>query len=148
MIKYPVRLNKEDGFWFVEFIDFPHINTFGESKVEALKNAHEALNGCIESDFNRNYNFVEPSNQNKADAYVNVDLNIEIAFKIRKIRDNLAATQIDMAHKLGISYQAYQKLENPSKCNPTIKTLNRVANVFGKHLEILFENNPSQKRVF
>jgi antitoxin HicB len=46
--------------------------------------------------------------------------------------------QSEAAKKLGISYQAYQRLENPSKCNPTIKTLERVAKVFQKQLHVEF----------
>ena len=47
-------------------------------------------------------------------------------------------SQVEIARELGISYQAYQKLENPRKCNPTIKTLERISEVLGKHLEINF----------
>ena len=41
-----------------------------------------------------------------------------------------------IAKKLGISYQAYQKLENPRKCNPTVKTLEKISEVLGKNLVI------------
>jgi antitoxin HicB len=47
-------------------------------------------------------------------------------------------TQIEIARKLGISYQAYQKLENPRKCNPTIKTLERIGEVMGKRLSLIW----------
>ncbi len=57
---------------------------------------------------------------------------------LRKIRDGLKMNQVEAAKKLGISYQAYQRLENPSKCNPTIKTLERVAKVFQKQLLVEF----------
>jgi len=39
---------------------------------------------------------------------------------------------------LNISYQVYQRLENPRKANPTVKTLEKIARVFGKHVELSF----------
>lgn len=45
-------------------------------------------------------------------------------------------TQTEIASMLGISYQAYQKLENPRKCNPTIKTLEKIADILDKDLEV------------
>ncbi|HHE39172.1 MAG TPA: XRE family transcriptional regulator, partial [Candidatus Cloacimonetes bacterium] len=44
-------------------------------------------------------------------------------------------SQIEIAKKLGISYQAYQKLENPRKCNPTLKTLEKIAKTMKKKIE-------------
>jgi len=50
---------------------------------------------------------------------------------------NMTAQEIINIH-LGLSYQAYQRLENPRKANPTIKTLERIANVYGRDLKISF----------
>jgi DNA-binding XRE family transcriptional regulator len=57
---------------------------------------------------------------------------------LRKIRDEKKLNQVEAARRLGISYQAYQRLENPAKCNPTIKTLEKVAGVFEKQLHVEF----------
>jgi antitoxin HicB len=35
-----------------------------------------------------------------------------------------------------VSYQAYQKLENPRRCNPTVKTLERISEALGMDLKI------------
>ena len=51
-------------------------------------------------------------------------------YTLRKMR--VGKSQMQIAHSLGISYQAYQKLENPRKCNPTIKTLEKISSVFGR----------------
>ena len=37
---------------------------------------------------------------------------------LRKLRNG--RPQVEIARKLNVSYQAYQKLENPRRCNPTI----------------------------
>ncbi len=39
-------------------------------------------------------------------------------------------TLTDVADKLGVKYQVYQKLENPETANPTLKTLKKIEKVF------------------
>jgi antitoxin HicB len=46
-------------------------------------------------------------------------------------------SQFELAKILVISYQAYQHLENPRKCNPTIKTLEKTAKALDKELEVI-----------
>ena len=57
---------------------------------------------------------------------------------MRKLREKKKLTQGDIAKVLGISYQAYQRLEKPGKSNPTLKTLERLAKVFNKDLHLEF----------
>jgi antitoxin HicB len=40
----------------------------------------------------------------------------------------------DVAEKMGVKYQVYQKLENPRTANPTLKTLAKIEQVFGDEL--------------
>ena len=135
---YYAKIEKEDGAYIVSFPDLPNINTFGETIDEALINAEEALNGSLESDFERGFKFIEPKKY-KGDLFYKIylQLHIVISYNLRKIRAK--KSQIDIAKKLGISYQAYQKLENPRKCNPTVKTLEKIARIFHKELEVNFK---------
>ncbi|MBF0520765.1 MAG: helix-turn-helix transcriptional regulator [Nitrospirae bacterium] len=57
---------------------------------------------------------------------------------LRRLRHEFGFSQSDVSKRLGIPYQVYQKLENPNKCNPTVKTLEKIANIYSKnlHLEI------------
>jgi transcriptional regulator with XRE-family HTH domain len=57
---------------------------------------------------------------------------------LRKQREARKLTQSDVAKVLGISYQAYQRLEKPGMSNPTLKTLERLAKVFDKELHLDF----------
>ena len=43
MLRYPVKLAREDGAILVSFPDFPGVQTFGEDRAEALARAVDAL---------------------------------------------------------------------------------------------------------
>ena len=132
---YTAIIKKSNGAYLVEFPDIPNINTYGETIKDALNNAKEALNGCLESDFERGFKLPKPSKGKYQSGYpVDVEPHISLAYQLRKIRNGISQSEI--AKKLGISYQAYQKLENPRKCNPTVKTLEKISEVFGKNLVI------------
>ena len=135
---YYAKIQNEDDVYIVTFPDFPNINTYGDNLDEAIKNAEEALNGSLESDFERGFKLTKPT-KHKGSEYVKIYLypHIEISYNLRRIRAK--ESQIDIANKLGISYQAYQRLENPRKCNPTVKTLEKIAKVFNKELELIFK---------
>jgi len=60
--------------------------------------------------------------------------------KAREALSGLHLNQIETAKRLGISYQSYQKLENPNKANPTLKTLEKVVKAFGKRLVMKLED--------
>jgi antitoxin HicB len=167
-MEYIARLKPEDGIYLVSFPDFEHINTYGETREEALQNAHDALNGVLSVDFERGYGLSASSPKRGRNVYVirvdpNIALayqqrayvlpeptaatgrnaypirvlpNIAIAYQLRRLREN--QSQADVARKIGISYQAYQKLENPRKCNPTVKTLEKISHALGKTLDVAF----------
>ncbi len=136
---YTAILKKSNGSYLVEFPDIPSINTYGETIEEALNNAKEALNGCLESDFERGFTLPKPGKRKYQNGYaIDVEPHISLAYQLRKVRNGMSQSEI--AKKLGISYQAYQKLENPRKCNPTVKTLEKISDVFGKNLVIAFKS--------
>ena len=68
---------------------------------------------------------------------ISVKPHIELSIMLREIRAN--KSQIEIANMLGISYQAYQKLENPRKCNPTVKTLEKIASIYQKELKVVLD---------
>ena len=138
MLKYPANIVKDNDTYLVSFPDMKNVVTFGTTLDEALNNAEEALNGCIESDFERNFSIPVPSKPDNDEMYqIPVAAHIAVAIMLRKLRADLS--QIEVARQLHISYQVYQRLENPRKSNPTVKTLEKVARVFGKRFELGFE---------
>ena len=137
MLTYPAHIVKDDDTYLVSFPDLENVFTYGSSIEKALSNAEEALNGCLESDFERNFAIPDPSLGDSPEVYrIAVAPNISVAIMLRKLRAD--RSQIEIARKLHISYQVYQRLENPRKANPTIKTLEKVARVYGKRVDLSF----------
>ena len=137
MLKYPAHIAKDNDAYLVSFPDLENVITYGASIEEALANAEEALNGCLESDFERNFAIPDPSASDSPEMHqIPVSPHIAVAIILRKLRAD--RSQIEIARQLHISYQVYQRLENPRKANPTIKTLEKVARVFGKRVELGF----------
>lgn len=137
MLKYPAHIAKDNDAYLVSFPDLENVITYGTSIEEALANAEEALNGCLESDFERNFAIPDPSASDSPEMHqIPVSPHIAVAIILRKLRAD--RSQIEIARQLHISYQVYQRLENPRKANPTIKTLEKVARVFGKRVELGF----------
>ena len=125
-------IEKEGNDFIAQFPDMTNIVTSGQSKEEALAMAKEALDGCLEADVSQGYSIPKPFN--KKGYPVSVANHIVVALQLRELRGE--QSQSDIAKKLGLSYQAYQRLENPRKSNPTIKTLERIANIFGRKLSV------------
>lgn len=137
MLAYPARIEKSDESFLVTFPDLENVVTYGTSLEEAKVNAEEALNGCIEADFERNFSIPSPSSLSGEDVFqIPVLPHVAVALMLRALRAD--RTQMEVARQLDISYQVYQRLENPRRANPTIKTLEKIARAFGKRVDVGF----------
>ncbi len=129
--------DKSEGGFLVSFTDLPNILTFGATLEEAKYMAEDALNSCLEVDFERGQDIPLPTNIKGLNVYlIPVQPHISLSIYLRQLRAE--RSQIEVAKKLGMSYQNYQRLENPRKANPTIKTLEKIAGAYGKRVEITF----------
>lgn len=135
-MEYYCKLEKEGTSYVASFPDLPNVQTIGETKEETLFNAADALNGCLASDVARGIYPPAPKYKGKGSHAIDVAPHILVAIQIRKLRG--AKSQSEIAQRLGIAYQSYQLLENPVKGNPTVKSLERVANALGKKLRVQF----------
>ena len=131
-MKYFCTVSHENEMWVVEFPDLPNVITWGDTKEEALQMASEALNGAVASDVARG--ILPPLPRFSEGHPVELEPQIVTAIELRTLRGK--NTQAEIASRIGISYQAYQRIENPIAGNPTVKTLNKIARAFGKRLEI------------
>jgi antitoxin HicB len=129
---YNCTIEKEGDEYIAQFPDMTNIVTCGFSQEEALAMAKEALEGCLESDISRGLPVPPPAY--KEGYPVSVANHIALSLRLRELRGD--QSQTDIARKLGLSYQSYQRLENPRKANPTVKTLERIAGVYGRKLNI------------
>ena len=129
---YYCTIKKEGDEFIAQFPDMTNIVTCGFTHEEALAMAKEALEGCLECDIFRGYPIPPPV---FSEGYpISVSSHIALSLQLRELRGQ--QSQSDIARKLGLSYQAYQRLENPRKANPTVKTLEKIANVYGRELKI------------
>jgi antitoxin HicB len=129
---YNCTIEKEGTEYIAQFPDMPNIVTCGWNTEEALAMAKEALDGVLAADISQGLEVPPPV---FADGYpVPVANHISIALQLRALRGSQSQTEI--AKKLGLSYQAYQRLENPKRANPTLKTLEKIAGAFGKELSV------------
>jgi len=141
ILTYPARIRHmaEDKSYLVEFPDLPGCLTEGDTLEEAKHNAKEALTGYLSSVFERNLKIPDPSVLKGKNIYgIEPEPEVTVPILLRKLRETKKLTQGDIAKVLGISYQAYQRLEKPGKSNPTLKTLERLAKVFNKDLRLEF----------
>ena len=129
---YHCTIDKEGSEYIAQFPDMPNVVTCGFSRDEAIAMAKEALDGCLEADISKGNSIPRPSYRKGHP--ITVANHIAVAMQLRELRGD--QSQTDVAKKLGLSYQAYQRLENPRKSNPTIKTLERIAHVFGRELNV------------
>ena len=141
ILSYPAKIKylKEDKSYMVEFPDLPGCLTEGRSLEEAKLFAREALTGYLASIFEREHKIPDPSRIRGKNVYmIEPEPEVSVPILLRKFRKKKKLTQGDIAKVLGISYQAYQRMEKPGKSNPTLKTLERLAKVFNKDLRLEF----------
>ena len=135
MVYYAKITRQKGGGYLVEFPDLPGCLTEGDTMCEAKAYAREALNGWLSVRCDRNLNIPTPTApQGKTYVPIPVDLNVEFPIQLRTTRKKKRLTQQHVAHRLGMSQQAYAKLETPSTSNPTLKTIQKISEVL--HVEI------------
>jgi len=131
-MEYNCVIDKQEDMYIAQFPDMPNIMTYGFSHEEALRMAKDALDGVLAVEIAQGQEVPRPS---FAGGYpVAVASHIAIALQLRALRGGQSQTEI--AKKMGLSYQAYQRLENPKRANPTLKTLEKIAGAFGKELTV------------
>ena len=136
-----IKYDRGDKAYTVEFPDLPGCVTFAETLAEAKAKAEEGLSGYLASIFDRGFKIPAPSKIKGKNVYsILPEPSVLVPILLRKVREELRMNQIEAARRLGISYQSYQKLENPNKANPTLKTLQKVARAFGKRFSITMED--------
>ena len=137
MTAYPSEIEfvKADDAWEVSFPDLDGCFTYGETLEEAKYYAKEALTGYLESIDARKLKIPRPSGlKGKNIHYISPEKEVAFAIWLKLTRQKQGLTQKDIAAKLGIRYQTYQRIENPEKTNPTLKTILKLEEVLGERI--------------
>ena len=120
-------IEKEADLYTVCFPDMTSVRTFGNSMEHALEMAREALEGNLEVCLDHSFDI--PVSQYRGGHPIEVSPKLAFAIQLRRARGS--HTQKEVAKAVGMSYQQYQRLENPHKTNPTLETMYRLQKVFG-----------------
>ncbi len=133
MIKYLAKItyDKKDKSYNVEFPDLPGCLTYGDTLEDALAYAKDALTGYLESIDLRKIDIPKPSKlKGKNIHYIQPEKKVAFAIWLKTKRIEARYSQKQLAQKLDITFQSYQRYENPQKTIPTLKTIEKLENVF------------------
>jgi antitoxin HicB len=136
--------DKKSGTIGVVFPDHPNIITYGNDREQAIEMGAEALNATLEVEFDRHLPLPRPSGKPKTKTgreavYISLDPEVRTAFLVRGWREQTGLSQAQIAKRMGISTQAYQRMERPGRSNLTVATLDRITQAMGKHLVLRTE---------
>ena len=131
-----IRYSKKDDCWYVESPGFYEgIMTYGNTLEEAKSMAAEAVSGLLETYLEHGDKFVIPKGGASNEWFdIEIEPGLSFALWLRNARLSRNMTLADVAEKMGVKYQVYQKLENPRTANPTLKTLKKLEEIFGQEL--------------
>ena len=132
-MKYHFKVHKEkDGFW-AECLELEGCFTQADTIEELQEMMQEALNLYISEPENSITlaNLPDESiKKSKNVVEVSVDSEIAFSFLVRYHRIRHGMTQQQVAKKLGFdNINSYQRLER-KKCNPSLKTLSKIKEIF------------------
>ncbi|HYP76635.1 MAG TPA: type II toxin-antitoxin system HicB family antitoxin [Polyangiaceae bacterium] len=130
---YRATVSKSGKSWLVSFADCEGCLTQGDSRAEAIENAHEALEGWLEAHLALG-NAPPRPRARKGDA-IEVAPQLSAVLQIRWRRAEMELTQGQLAKRAGVSQQQIAKLEDPDG-NPTVATLQKIAGALGLRLEL------------
>ena len=130
-MKYHFKTHRDKKGYWAECIELAGCRTQGNDKKELVVNMKEALDLYLSEPETSSVVFPEPRKNMKAKNVVEVQVSPSIAFalQLRQIRLKRKLTQKAMMSFLGILHLSnYQRLENPKKANPELKTLFELQN--------------------
>jgi antitoxin HicB len=135
---YYARITKQrGGGYLVEFPELPGCLTEGATLAEARRNAREALSGWLFVAI-KHGDHIPAGRAHRGRTFHRIapELDVRVALAILSARKRRGLTQQQAADALGISQQAYQRLEIPGRSNPTLRTLARISAVLGLDLQL------------
>lgn len=132
MIYFARLALEEDGGYSVDFPELKGCLTCGENLEDALVMAKDALDGYLACRDSHD-EAIGPPKLHKGEDYYPIEVDPCVAFSItlKRERKKRCLTQQALADKVGMPWSQYQKLENPDKANPTLKTIAKLNKALG-----------------
>lgn len=140
-LRYKVRYYQEEGWWMAEIPDVARGTvTQGKTLQEARHMARDAVTMLLLSQHSHGEPLDAPSEGDLPQGWewVYPGARLELAWMIRRERKSAGLTMQQAADRLGVSFSAYQRWEDPERCNATISTLDRIAEALGRQLQFGF----------
>ncbi len=140
---YPARIWREDGVFYVQFLDLENGFTFGDTLEEAKTMAADVLSALLESALQHNEDTPEPSAEmapsqtcehKGGDIYsIAPGPKVQQALLLRKVRGQ--RSQNEMASAIGITLERYRQFEEAS-AGASLIILQKAFKESGKELVI------------
>ena len=141
-MEYMARLTKDGRRTLISFPDCPGCETFAERGEDVAAMAREALEGWLQSHLVTGEAPPRPvvrrkSRTAKRNRYQSVllDPTLSVRLSLRWARQERGLSQQQLAELTGVSRQQISLLEAPDT-NPTLATLQKVAEALGMDLQI------------
>ncbi len=122
------------------FVEHPNVTTYGADWDCARVAAQEALAAALEVDFEQGFRLPAATrpeaSKGERVVFVPLEPDVRVAYVLRDLREQEGLTQKQVAERLGIAYQSYQRMERPGRSNLSLATLARVARAMHRELVI------------
>jgi len=137
-MRYPAVVTKEGKNLLADFPTCPGCQTFAPPGCDIEHEAKEALELWLESNLQERILPPRPPRTFKSRKgtvlWVPVEPKLAVKLELRSMREDLGLTQAELAKLAGVSQPSIAQLESPDS-NPTIETLNRVAQAMGAQID-------------
>lgn len=146
-MRYPAFMTREGDATLARFPDAPGCQTFTRGG-EILTRAQDAIEGWLEAQLEDRETPPRPSARPKTPRHatlqwIPISPALGARLALRWAREDAGLSQAQIAKRMGVSQQAYAKLESPD-ANLTMETLERAAKALGLHVDVALL--PPQKR--
>jgi ribosome-binding protein aMBF1 (putative translation factor) len=142
-MQYDAFVTTEGDSFNIEFPDCIGCQTFAEHSDDVLPMAREALEGWLETQLANRRVPPRPAHRESAPRgrkllRVTVPPKLAAILSIRWARQDADLSQAELAARVGVSQPQIAKLEDPDG-NPTLDTIQKVANALGLEIRLTFE---------
>lgn len=138
MIYYAKIRKQADGNHLVDFPELEGCVTEGSCMSEALDLAKEALDGWLAAHCDRDLEIPKARDRRGRGYYpIEVDVRVSFPIMLRRARKKRKLSQQRVADLLGVTQQAYAKLETPLKSNPALATIQKLSVALDLEFELI-----------